>query len=70
MGAFARLKAEFEFSVSADVTFDLEVNGSQSVQRAAQDLLRGVALEVGRLRGWGQLLTYLGVLVLALAYLK
>ncbi|XP_059910241.1 DC-STAMP domain-containing protein 2-like [Gadus macrocephalus] len=70
VGAFARLKAEFEFSVSADVTFDLEVNGSQSVQRAAQDLLRGVALEVGRLRGWGQLLTYLGVLVLALAYLK
>ncbi|CAL8248980.1 unnamed protein product [Lota lota] len=70
VAAFARMKQEFEFTVQADVTFDLDLNSSRSLQQASQDLLREVSLEVRRFQGWGHLLTYLGVLLLVLAYLK
>jgi len=64
------MKREFEFSVQADVTFDLDMNSSRSLQQASQDLLEHVSLEVRRFQGWGHLLTYLGLLLLGLAYIK
>ncbi|KAK0146068.1 DC-STAMP domain-containing protein 2 [Merluccius polli] len=70
VAAFERMKKEFEFSVQADVTFDLDVDSSRSLHQASQDILDKVSLEVRRFQGWAHLLPYLGLLLLGLAYFQ
>ncbi|XP_071370282.1 DC-STAMP domain-containing protein 2 [Centroberyx affinis] len=68
--AFERMKREFEFSVSASVTFDLEVNASRSLQQAAQQILREVSSQLQVVQRLSEPLAYGGTVLLAWAFLR
>ncbi|KAJ3598000.1 hypothetical protein NHX12_001515 [Muraenolepis orangiensis] len=65
VAAFQRMKQEFEFSVTADVTFDLDANSSLSLQQASQNIMEEVSREIRRFQGWapGALLLLIDLLV-------
>ncbi|KAM4600387.1 DC-STAMP domain-containing protein 2 [Polymixia lowei] len=70
VAALERMKQEFEFNISASVTFDLDMNSSQSLQEVSQEILEEVSLEVARFQSLSGFLGYVGLLILALTYLQ
>uniref|UniRef100_A0A667X9Q1 Uncharacterized protein n=2 Tax=Myripristis murdjan TaxID=586833 RepID=A0A667X9Q1_9TELE len=64
------MKQQFDFSVSASVTFDLDVNSSRSLAEMSQQIMQEVSSELGSFRKWSELLSYGSLVLLAWTYLK
>lgn len=65
--AFARMKREFDFNLSASVTYDLATNGSRSLQEVTQDIMRDVSAQVRVFRVLDAPLAYVGFVLLVLS---
>ncbi|XP_059195928.1 DC-STAMP domain-containing protein 2 isoform X1 [Centropristis striata] len=70
VAAFERMKREFDFNISASVTFDLEANSSRSLQQVTQDIMDEVSSELQLLQRLSQPLAYGGLLLLAASCLR
>ncbi|XP_039662136.1 DC-STAMP domain-containing protein 2 [Perca fluviatilis] len=70
LAAFERMKREFEFNISASVTFDLEANSSVSLQQLSQDIMDEVSSDLQMFQMLSQPLTYAGLLLLAFSFLR
>lgn len=70
MAAFERMKQEFDFDLSASVTFDLDVNSSRSLQQVYQGIMEDLADELHMAQRLTQPLAYIGLLMLALAFFR
>lgn len=68
MAALEKLKQEFEFDLTATVTFDLEANSSQSLQEVSQHILEELSLELQLLEALSQPLDYICVILLLWSY--
>lgn len=64
------MKQEFDFDLSASVTFDLEVNSSRSLQQVYQGIMEDLADELHVAQRLTQPLAYVGLLMLALAFFR
>lgn len=64
------MKQEFDFDLSASVTFDLEVNSSRSLQQVYQGVMEDLAEELHVAQRLTQPLAYVGLLMLALAFFR
>ncbi|KAM3614114.1 uncharacterized protein V6R79_010376 [Siganus canaliculatus] len=67
VAAFQRMKRQFDFNISASMTFDLDANSSASVQQVAQDVMEEVSSELRPFEALRKLLAYGGVAMLLLA---
>ncbi|KAF7645203.1 hypothetical protein LDENG_00208480 [Lucifuga dentata] len=70
VAAFERMRREFDFNISASVTFDLDVNSSQSVQGMTQRILAELSSQVELLQALTAPLRYLGLLLLTWTFLQ
>uniref|UniRef100_UPI0037E98DFF DC-STAMP domain-containing protein 2 n=1 Tax=Semicossyphus pulcher TaxID=241346 RepID=UPI0037E98DFF len=70
VAAFERLKHEFDFNISASVTFDLDANSSRSLQQVSQDIMEDVSSELHLLQRLSQPLTYASLALLACSFLR
>ncbi|XP_051253304.1 DC-STAMP domain-containing protein 2 [Dicentrarchus labrax] len=70
VAAFQRMKREFEFNISASMTFDLDANSSHSVQQVSQDIMEEVSSELRVFEKLRELLTYGGLILLACSFLR
>ncbi|XP_051575689.1 DC-STAMP domain-containing protein 2-like [Myxocyprinus asiaticus] len=70
IAAFDRIKKEFEFNISTSSHFDLQLNNSQSMQDAAQNIMEEVSEELGLLWELKVLLAYMGFFLLLFMYLQ
>ncbi|XP_054478176.1 DC-STAMP domain-containing protein 2 [Anoplopoma fimbria] len=70
VAAFERLKREFDFNLSASVTFDLDANSSRSLQQVAQDIMEEVSSELQVFQKLSEPLTYVGLVLLACSFLR
>lgn len=70
IAAFDRIKKEFEFNISSSINFDLNLNNSQSIQDAAQEIMEEVSEELGLLQELKLLLAYLGFFLILFMYLQ
>lgn len=68
VAALEKLKQEFEFDLTATVTFDLEANSSQSLQEVSQHILEELSLELQLLEALSQPLDYICVILLLWSY--
>lgn len=64
------MKQEFDFDLSASVTFDLEVNSSLSLQQVYQGIMEDLADQLHVAQRLTQPLAYVGLLMLALAFFR
>ncbi|XP_030266782.1 DC-STAMP domain-containing protein 2 isoform X2 [Sparus aurata] len=70
VAAFERLKREFDFNLSASVTFDLDANSSRSLQQVSQDIMEEVSSELQVFQKLSQPLVYSGLVLLAWSFLR
>ena len=70
MAAFERLKQEFDFNLSASVTFDLDANSSRSLQQVSQDIMEEVSSELQVFQKLSQPLVYSGLVLLAWSFFR
>uniref|UniRef100_A0A8C1DRU9 DC-STAMP domain containing 2 n=2 Tax=Cyprinus carpio TaxID=7962 RepID=A0A8C1DRU9_CYPCA len=70
IAAFDQIKKEFEFNISTSINFDQLLNNSQSIQDAAQKIMKEVSEELGLLQELKLLLAYLGFFLLLFMYLQ
>ncbi|XP_056142132.1 DC-STAMP domain-containing protein 2 [Lampris incognitus] len=70
VAAFERMKQEFEFNISASMTFDLDVNSSRSLQQASQEIMEEVSSELGRFQALRTPLAWGSLLLLAVSFLQ
>ncbi|XP_035529108.1 DC-STAMP domain-containing protein 2 [Morone saxatilis] len=70
VAAFQRMKREFEFNISASMTFDLDANSSHSVQQVSQDIMEEVSSELHVFEKLREPLTYAGLVLLACSFLR
>ncbi|KAG7218795.1 hypothetical protein INR49_006430 [Caranx melampygus] len=70
VAAFERLKREFEFNLSASVTFDLDANSSRSLQQVTQDIMEEVSSDLQVFQTLSAPLRYGGIVLLACSYLR
>ncbi|XP_052003260.1 DC-STAMP domain-containing protein 2 [Xyrauchen texanus] len=70
IAAFDRIKKEFEFNISTSFHFNLQLNNSQSMQEAAQNIMEEVSEELGLLWELRVLLAYMGFFLLLFMYLQ
>ncbi|CAJ1061254.1 DC-STAMP domain-containing protein 2 isoform X1 [Xyrichtys novacula] len=70
VAAFERLKEEFDFTISASVSFDLDANSSRSLQQVSQDILEEVSSDLHLFQRLSEPLTYAGLLLLAISFLR
>lgn len=70
VAAFERMKQEFDFNISASVTFDLDANSSCSLQQVTQDIMEEVSSELHVLQKLSEPLAYSGLVLLACSYLR
>ncbi|KAE8289377.1 DC-STAMP domain-containing protein 2 [Larimichthys crocea] len=70
VAAFERMKREFDFNVSASVTFDLDANSSRSLQQVTQDIMEDVSSELHVLQKLSTPLAYGGLVLLACSFLR
>lgn len=68
--AFQRMKQEFDFNISASVSFDLDANSSRSLQEMTQHILEDVSSEVQLLLKLKKLLAYVGLVLLTWSFLR
>ncbi|CAK6983879.1 LOW QUALITY PROTEIN: DC-STAMP domain-containing protein 2, partial [Scomber scombrus] len=70
VAAFERLKREFDFNISASVTFDLDANSSRSLQQVTQDIMEEVTSELQVFHRLSELLAYGSLVLLACSFLR
>ncbi|XP_062249995.1 DC-STAMP domain-containing protein 2 [Platichthys flesus] len=70
VAAFEKMKKEFEFNISASVTFDLDTNSSKSLQQMSQEIMDEVSSELQVFQKLGGPLKYGGLFLLALSFLR
>ncbi|XP_063736976.1 DC-STAMP domain-containing protein 2 [Eleginops maclovinus] len=70
VAAFQRMKQEFDFNISASVTFDLDANSSRSLQQISQDLMHDVSSELKLFQMLSAPLAYGGFLLLLCCFLR
>ncbi|XP_075934508.1 DC-STAMP domain-containing protein 2 [Anarhichas minor] len=70
VAAFERMKREFDFNISASVSFDLDTNSSRSLQQVAQDIMEEVSSELQVFQKLSEPLAYGGLVLLAYSFLK
>ncbi|XP_034410402.1 DC-STAMP domain-containing protein 2 [Cyclopterus lumpus] len=70
VAAFDRMKRQFDFNLSATVTFDLDTNSSRSLQQVAQDIMEEVSSELHVFQKLSDPLTYGGLVLLAWSFLR
>uniref|UniRef100_H3C6R0 DC-STAMP domain containing 2 n=1 Tax=Tetraodon nigroviridis TaxID=99883 RepID=H3C6R0_TETNG len=68
--AFAHMKREFDFNFSASVIYDLQANGSRSLQEISQDILSEVSAQMRIFQVLGAPLAYLGFALLILSFVR
>lgn len=64
------MKREFDFNISASVTFDLDANLSRSLQQVTQDIMEDVSSELHVFQMLSEPLTYGGLVLLACSFLR
>ncbi|KAM7382757.1 hypothetical protein PAMP_002474 [Pampus punctatissimus] len=70
IAAFERMKREFDFNVTASVTFDLDANSSRSLQQVTQDIMEEVSSELQVFQKLSEPLAYAGLILLACSFLR
>lgn len=70
IAAFNQMKKEFEFNMSASVSFEVNLNSSQSVHHMAQKIMEEVSQDQERILDLMGLLTYVGLFLLLFMYLQ
>ncbi|XP_076593574.1 DC-STAMP domain-containing protein 2 [Chaetodon auriga] len=70
VAVFERMKREFDFNISASVTFDLDANSSRSLQQVSQDIMEDVSSELQVFQKLSDLLVYGGLVLLAFSFLR
>ncbi|CAL1616425.1 unnamed protein product [Knipowitschia caucasica] len=70
VSALEKLKQEFDFDLDASVTFDVEVNSSQSLEEVTQQILEEVSSKFHLFEMFNQPLKYITVLFLLWTYYK
>ncbi|XP_018534335.1 LOW QUALITY PROTEIN: DC-STAMP domain-containing protein 2 [Lates calcarifer] len=70
VAAFERMKREFEFNISASVTFDLDANSSRSLQQVSQDIMEEVSSDLQVFQRMSGPLKYGGLVLLACSFLR
>ncbi|KAL4646717.1 DC-STAMP domain-containing protein 2 [Arapaima gigas] len=68
--AFEEMKREFEFNISTSAHFDVQLNGSQSVQQVSQQIMNEVTMEVSYMQEMMGLLGYVGLFLLLLMFVQ
>ncbi|XP_029282004.1 DC-STAMP domain-containing protein 2, partial [Cottoperca gobio] len=70
VAAFERMKREFDFNISASVTFDLDANSSRSLPQVSQDIMEEVSSELQVFQMLSEPLTYGGLVLLFCSFLR
>ncbi|XP_042279021.1 DC-STAMP domain-containing protein 2 [Thunnus maccoyii] len=70
IAAFEQMKREFNFNISASVTFDLDANSSRSLQQVTQDIMEEVSSELQVFQKLSKPLAYGGLVLLACSFLR
>ncbi|XP_071325927.1 DC-STAMP domain-containing protein 2 isoform X2 [Trachinotus anak] len=70
IAAFERMKREFEFNISASVTFDLDANSSRSLQQVSQDIMEEVSSDLQVFQKLSGPLKYGGLMLLTCSFLR
>ncbi|KAG7459286.1 DC-STAMP domain-containing 2 [Solea senegalensis] len=68
VAAFERMKRQFEFNISASVTFDLDADSSRSPQQMTQDIMAEISSDLQLFRRLSEPLKYAGLMLLTLAF--
>lgn len=64
------MKREFDFNISASVTFDLDANSSRSLHQVSQDIMEEVSSELQVFQRLSEPLAYGGLVLLAFSFLR
>ncbi len=64
------MKREFDFNISASVTFDLDANSSHSLQQVSQDIMEEVSSKLQVFQKLSEPLAYGGLVLLACSFLR
>lgn len=64
------MKREFDFNISASVTFDLDANSSRSLQEMSQDIMEELSSELHLFQELSKPLAYVGLVLLASSFLR
>ncbi|XP_069392837.1 DC-STAMP domain-containing protein 2 isoform X2 [Paralichthys olivaceus] len=70
VAVFEQMKQEFEFNISASVTFDLDANSSKSLQQMSQDVMDEVSSDLQVFQKLSEPLKYGGLVLLVLSFLR
>ncbi|XP_068999884.1 DC-STAMP domain-containing protein 2 isoform X2 [Embiotoca jacksoni] len=70
IAAFQKIKREFEFNISASVTFDLDANSSRSLEQVSQDIMKEVSSDLQVFQRLSAPLAYASLILLALSFLR
>ncbi|XP_041799311.1 DC-STAMP domain-containing protein 2 [Chelmon rostratus] len=70
VAVFEQMKREFDFNISASVTFDLDANSSRSLQQVSQDIMEDVSSELQALQKLSGPLAYGGLVLLMWSFLR
>ncbi|XP_040899644.1 DC-STAMP domain-containing protein 2 [Toxotes jaculatrix] len=70
IAAFEQMKREFEFNISASVTFDLDANSSRSLQQVSQDIMEEISSDLQVFQKLSGPLKYGGFVLLACSFLS
>ncbi|XP_029969951.1 DC-STAMP domain-containing protein 2 [Salarias fasciatus] len=70
VAAFQKLKREFDFNLTASVSFDVDANRSRSLQQASQDIVEELSSDLRALRSLGDPLKYVSFVLLAVAFMR
>ncbi|XP_070690871.1 DC-STAMP domain-containing protein 2 [Pempheris klunzingeri] len=70
VAAFQRMKREFDFNISASVTFDLDADSSRSLQQVSQDIMAEVSSVLQVFQRLSEPLAYGGLVLLAVSFLR
>ncbi|XP_070767834.1 DC-STAMP domain-containing protein 2 [Enoplosus armatus] len=70
VAVFERMKREFDFNISASVTFDLDTNSSRSLQQVSQDIMEEVSSQLQVFQKLSEPLAYGGLILLACSFFR
>ncbi|XP_037639479.1 DC-STAMP domain-containing protein 2 [Sebastes umbrosus] len=70
IAAFERLRREFDFNISASVTYDLDTNSSRSLHQVSQDILAEISSDLQVFQKLIEPLIYGSLLLLVWSYLR
>ncbi|XP_049903847.1 DC-STAMP domain-containing protein 2 [Epinephelus moara] len=70
VAAFERMKREFDFNISASVTFDVDANISRSLQQVSQDIMDEFSSELQVFQKLSEPLVYGGLVLLACSFMR